>query len=201
MEKKKIHKKLPSRNSVIKEKSIEVIVQEYLDRIPTGENTVDIAKSLGCDYTTIYRAIMADKALQEKYALSKEKHMATKLDEILQYISLWWKVWWACAKAWISQASFLSYLEKYPEYKEMYEMSKQKRLWMIEMAWMKQIMIWNTTLLVKEMMSAYKEDYQETSKIDMNVKTDTEPSEDTIIKIAKMYEMRKKMKEQENTSE
>lgn len=177
------------------DKRREKIVKVFCRRMEKWESINDICESENIAYKAIKYRVDNNEYFRDLWTNSKDLYIENKLKDILQYVSCWLSLWSAASKFGISKSTIYNRISKDDIYKELLEIAEWQRNYIVETARYKQVIAGNTTILMKEMMTIHKDKYQETSKVDMNVRSDVKPSEDTIIKLARMYEMRRKMKE------
>lgn len=189
--------KMKNKENIAKnnDKRREKVVKIFCKRMEKWESINDICISENIGYKAIKYRIDNNEYFRDLWTNSKDLYIENKIKEILQYVSYGLSLWSAASKFWISKSAIYNRINKYDIYKELLEIAEWQKHYIVETARYKQIIAGNTSILMKEMMTIHKNEYQETSKVDMNVKSEVQPSEDTIIKIAKMYEMRRKMKE------
>lgn len=177
-------------------KKREKIVKTFCRRMEKWESINDICISENIAYKSIKYRIDGNEYFRDLWTNSKDLYVENKVNEILQYVSYGLSLWSAASKFGISKSTIYNRIDKNNIYKELLEIAEWQKNYIVESARYKQIIAGNTTILMKEMLTIHKDKYQETTKVDMSVKSEETISDDRIIEIAKMIEMRKRIREE-----
>ncbi len=142
-------------------KKREKIIKIFCRRMEKWESINDICKFENIRYDTIKYRVDSDEYFSDLWTNSKNLYMENKIRLICEYISSRWiSLISAAAKCGIAKSTIYKRINNHEIYKELIHMAYQWKASLVETARFKQILAWNTRILIKEMTAMYPDEYR-----------------------------------------